>query len=622
MSIKAKFPGKCPLCFNRFIVGQDDIENRQGKWVHVVCPSASAVNPSQDHSGRISSTYKNNVIDYSQKAARNVPMAIEDNPIEKSVNFSVLDDAINAPAYVEQHKEEKVFTPSVYQKAIFEAIEQMVKGVYVSNHLVIEAVAGSGKTTTIVQALKLIPEDLDVAFVAYNKHIAIELGKRAPSYVHVCTSHVLGKEVIEHNVGQITIDSKGKKVESILNNLFPVDKTLLSKNDELTEEEKKAGKITKEQRKQNYNKRASMRSLITMAKSTLVDVDNQEAIDQMIEYYALDVDDKYKEELTGKLRSVLDLCKADKTLIDFDDMLWLPVVLDMDFIQYDFLMGDEWQDMNACQLELLTRSIKPNGHLIAVGDRKQSLYGFRGADIYAIPRTIEKLNAAVLPLSVTYRCPSSHVERAKQIVPQIEARENAPEGTETHLKYRQLVDNLQDGDMVICRTNAPLIAPAFECIRRGKKAIIRGKDGIGNQMISLVKKFETDDIHTLEINLTEYYTEEVQKLVDHGKEMQAVYLTDKVETLRFIIAESKSVNDVINKISTLFDDNSSGIVFSSYHRAKGLEAERVFILGFTMEPHPRAKQEWEKEQEMNAIYVALTRSKADLFLVEKPKQMI
>src|SRR5678816_2365571 len=201
-------------------------------------------------------------------------------------------------------------------------------------------------------------------------------------------------------------------------------------------------------------------------------------------------------------------------------MLWLPIALDMNFIQYDFLMGDEWQDMNACQLELLSRSIKPNGHLIAVGDRKQSLYGFRGADINAIPNTIEKLDADILPLSVTYRCPASHVVMAKEYVPQIEARENAPEGNITTIKARQLVDYLQDGDLVICRTNAPLIAPAFECIRRGKKAIIRGRDGIGGQMISLVKKFDTDNINELEMNLVEWSSAEIERLVNHGKEMQ------------------------------------------------------------------------------------------------------
>jgi superfamily I DNA/RNA helicase len=167
-----------------------------------------------------------------------------------------------------------------------------------------------------------------------------------------------------------------------------------------------------------------------------------------------------------------------------------------------------------------------------------------------------------------------------------------------------------------------LIAPAFACIRNHKKAIIRGRDGIGSSLISLVKRFETDNLSEFVMNLEQWYQVEYKSLVDHGKEFQSILLTDKVETLKYIAAESKSIADMLANINILFDDTSEGIVFSSFHRAKGLEADRVFIMEFTNQPHPKAKQEWQIEQEWNAIYVALTRSKADLFLVEpKPKLM-
>ena len=62
-------------------------------------------------------------------------------------------------------------------------------------------------------------------------------------------------------------------------------------------------------------------------------------------------------------------------------------------------------------------------------------------------------------------------------------------------------------------------------------------------------------------------------------------------------------------------DKQEAVLLSSIHRAKGLEAERVFLLFPDTLPHPKATQEWAKAQEFNLKYVALTRAKKDLFFV-------
>lgn len=604
MSLKAKYPGKCPLCFVRFVVGQDDIENRQGKWVHVDCKLAKA---SQEAPGHAAPKSSGEVTSFSYKSI--LPRPVEENKHTEQAADNLTAFLDEQPAPVEIIHEEKVFTPSVYQKAIYEYIEQMLKGVSVSMHLVIEAVAGSGKTTTIVQALKLISEEYRVAFIAYNKHIATELQKRAPAYVYVSTMHSLGLAVIRKNIKGAKVDEKNEKLNSILNNLFPVLKSLVQ-----------SGKITNEERKENFVKRQGMRNLVSMAMSTLIDVYDVSAIRSTIDRYGMEVEHRFQEELIEKLPDVLEQIKRNPTLVSFDEMIWLPIALDMNFEKFDFFFGDEWQDMNRAQIEFALRSITKNGHIIAVGDRKQSIYGFRFADTQAIPRTIEALKADTLPLSVTYRSPVSHVNLAKEIVPQIEPRENAPEGLIENIKYRNLVGMLEPGDLVICRTNAPLVAPAFECIRQGKKAIIRGKDGIGSQLIALVNRFEAATLAELEINLNEYYENEFQRLVDNAKELQAAMLTDRVNTLKFIMAECDTVQQLIDRINSLFDDKAEGIVFSSIHRAKGLEAERVFFLGPEIVPHPKATKDWEIEQEDNTKYVALTRSKANMYFIPIPKK--
>jgi superfamily I DNA/RNA helicase len=62
-----------------------------------------------------------------------------------------------------------------------------------------------------------------------------------------------------------------------------------------------------------------------------------------------------------------------------------------------------------------------------------------------------------------------------------------------------------------------------------------------------------------------------------------------------------------------------GTLLSSIHRAKGLEAKRVFILRSDLLPHPMAKSEWAKGQEKNLSYVAKTRAIETLVYVDGVK---
>lgn len=573
--MKSRYNSFCVNCGGRIHVG-DDITKVNGKWVHENCPEK--VN------------FKGH------KYGVNEPLPIENNPV---IDGDALADAIFAN-YVGENPEEdnepkREFTPSKYQQAIFDFISNG-KG-----HGVVEAVAGSGKTTTIVKALDLTPSDAKVGFVAFNKHIATELKKRAPNHVYVSTLHSLGLKVIKNNYPQVRIEED--KVGLILDDIYPVSKQAL--ND---------GLITKSERKDNYAKRLSMRKLVSICKSTLIDVTDNLEVEETIERYGIEIDSQFQDELVFKLPDIMNKCKGNVEIVDFDDMIWMPLVLDMKLEKFDFLMVDEAQDMNKSQTDFILKSIADTGRIIAVGDRRQSLYGFRGADTEAIPNIIKTLDATVLPLSVTYRCPSSHVELARNIVTQLEARDNAPVGFIGDVQYLDLVKQLQPGDMVICRTNAPLVQPAFECIRMGKKAIIRGKD-IGQSLVNLIKRFETDDLEKFEIALFEYFHFEHTKLMDKGKEMQAILLQDRVETLHFIMKECKTVSELMSRIMMLFDDSQTGIVFSSVHRAKGLEADNVYILRKDLMPHPKAKQDWEKTQEMNGLYVAETRSKNNLYFV-------
>jgi len=79
---------------------------------------------------------------------------------------------------------------SEYQKAVFTHIRESRKS------RIVEAVAGSGKTTTIVEGMKYLPQGSSALFLAFNRAIADELGQRVPAGVQASTFHALGVYIL------------------------------------------------------------------------------------------------------------------------------------------------------------------------------------------------------------------------------------------------------------------------------------------------------------------------------------------------------------------------------------------------------------------------------------------
>lgn len=555
--MKSKYNSTCKKCRKRIRIG-DEITKENETWVHDICPSG------------------NSILDAVAKAesdslvGRNAIPSVEDT----STFFVELED----------------FTPSAYQQAVFDFIENGV------GNAVVSATAGSGKTTTIVKALRLVPSNKKVLFLAFNRSIVAELRKRAPSNVVVSTIHALGLSFIRRSNPRVKIDEE--KLYVFMDRFWPVDKSIATPI-----------------RIANRVRRPLAKKLVSLVKSTLVNYDDPEAIHEMLDHYSFDMNGD-EAEVLAHLSELMEFSK-DFEVVDFDDMPWLPVVLS-DKIKaetYDYIFVDEAQDLNNCNAKFLLQLVGKEGRVIAVGDPRQSLYAFRGADAYAIPNLISSLNAKVLPLSISYRCPISHVQAIKGLAPEMEYFPGAKQGSISTMKYNDFLDKVLPGDMVLCRTNAPLMQPAYECIRKGKKAIIKGKD-IGRALVTFIEKFETSILSELDMLMTEHTEREYRRLMDKGKDLQADNLMDRLFTIRSVSGHCKDVEDLKSKLLILFDDSNEGILFSSIHRAKGLEANTVYILRRDLMPHPKAKHDWEVMQEKNTMFVAGTRSKDSLVYVD------
>jgi len=481
---------------------------------------------------------------------------------------------------------------SSLQKNLFSQIETQV------GHVMVNAVAGSGKTFSLLECMRLSKGNS--IFVAFNKSIANELSERVPSNVTASTLHSFGLKAIINHRGYTRVDNK--KLGFIMQKT-PATSFLKG--------------MTGQDKSNIFQMRQQITSLISIWKNTLIDYQNNEEVAKAANYYNVN----YDPSILGVARSIMQKSIDITNYVDFDDMIYLPIAMNIPVKTFDNVFVDECQDLNRAQIEMILKmSKRPNGRIIAVGDPKQSIYGFRGADIEAMPRLKEVLDAKEMPLSVCYRCPKSHLDLAREIVPYIEAAPKAIDGIIEHINPDEFNNNVdkENSPLVLCRTNAPLISYALRLIKSGKKAHVRGSD-IGSYLRGIIIGFQASTISEINIKIDEWENVQLEQLEKRRASVSVKEtICDYSDVMREFAKQSTSPFDIVKTIDDIFSDSKEGTIFSSVHKAKGLEADSVYIIKPEQLPLVRKDQkEWELDQEMNLKYVALTRSKNKLTFVKE-----
>lgn len=459
---------------------------------------------------------------------------------------------------------------SIFQRAIFADVAEG------TGHVLVRARAGTGKTTTIVEALRHLPAGKSALLVAFNKRIAQELEGRAPKGVQVRTLHSFGFAALRSAFRTRLDDGKTDRIAR-----------------ELFGENHLRGGVL-----------GNLAKLVSRAKATLAN--NEDDLDVLIDDLGIDVPEDKRADFIADAADILAASFKDTATCDFDDMIWLAVRHRVRLPLFDYVFVDETQDLNAAQIELALRAVKPTGRVVAVGDDRQAIYGFRGADAYAVNRIVERLSARVLPLSITYRCGKSIVALAQTIVPDYEAAPSAPEGTIRYVGYAQLSAEAAPGDFVISRKNAPLIGLCLGFLAAGKPATIAGRD-IGAGLLSLIDRSKTSDIVGLLAFVDRWRHDECLRLMARGRDTQAV--EDRADCIAALTEGAADVAEVRARVAALFTDkdDSQRIVCTTTHKAKGLERDRCWILADTFSS--------EDVEEDNLWYVAITRAKTELCLI-------
>lgn len=485
---------------------------------------------------------------------------------------------------------------SKFQQDIFDHIQNN------TNSLVISALAGSGKTTTIIESLKLLPKDRNVLMLAFNKSIADELKTKVPKHVDVRTFNSLGASAIYSKIGNTTLDNnKTSRIALEANGGY------------------KTAAMFKAIPLANHAKTFGICPTSVKGKSFLPDT--IETWEYLIDHFSLDLGSCDPLQVINLARNILVDSIAEvskKKTIDFADQIYIPVIKNLPMMKYDYVFVDEMQDVSKIQISMIHKSLTPKGKLIAIGDRNQAIYGFRGASTEAFDAIIDLFKCDVLPLSVSYRCAKSIVQEANKIVKDMLPRDNAPDGKISSLSSWDHSD-IKPNSMVLCRNNAPLIDLMYYLMKNNIPAKLNNNDN-GKPLLSLITELKAKTIPTLLSKLNDWEISMTNKLIKKNMAFMIDSILDKSSCLKTIIKNTNpSTIEHLNKtIQNLFDStipDKNAVLLSSCHRSKGLESNTVYFLDPHLLPSKHAKKPWEFEQESNLKYVAITRAKNELFFI-------
>lgn len=493
------------------------------------------------------------------------------------------------------------------QKAIF------VHGEQNKGSLNVIARAGTGKTTTLVELANRVKGRVFLG--AFNKAIADELATRVTANPRCTAStfHSIGFKLFREIRSKARVDNY--KVSTLARNLYPYDKKV----------------------------RDVIKDGVGFAKLDGLGLVGQPAYtDQDAWTEIFDMHDLWDDVPAGisSERVIGDCVKvfgkslemagnSMDTVIDFDDMLYCPLHFGMWKPQrFDWVMMDEAQDTNFTRLELAASILVNQGSFVAVGDPCQAIYQFAGAAIGAMDKIKAKMGSAELPLSITYRCPKLVVEMAQSHVPDYVAAEGNQDGKITDYGHTELwskvMPKLTPRDAVLCRNTRPLVGIARRFRREGVPCIVEGNNG--KAVLALLGKWGHDLTWGQFVErLNQYIEAEVYKLEMSGKVEKAEYVREKSATLLDIADDPTPdtlLSNVVNRVERMFgkgQEQADVLRLCTVHRSKGREWDRVVLVGKNRYmPSPFAKTEADLEAEANIEYVAITRTKQQLDLVNVP----
>jgi len=445
-----------------------------------------------------------------------------------------------------------------------------------SANLQINALAGTGKTTTLEMLEAVIPKK-PILYLAFNKKIVDDAAKRMSSTTTVRTFNGIGHRIWGKG-RSLSLDSK--KTAGILKSI--IDEAPKTARDSLWE---------------NYflviDGVARAKCLGYVPDRAFPNA--KRLIDARTFHRSLEEspDDITCDLIDEVLVRSIHAAYAGK--IDFNDQLYMPAMFGGIFPKYPTVLVDEAQDLNPVQHELLRRLVA--GRVISVGDPYQSIYAFRGAKVGGMRDLVSTYGSTEFPLSLSFRCPEAIVRNVHWRVPQF--RWSNPGGSVEHPSSIIAAD-LPDGSAVLCRNNAPLFKAALAFLGAGRSIYMAGAD-IGPRLVGIMRRLGDESLTKADaFSAIDLWLEE--KLSRESKTA-----SDIADCMRVFVSHATSLGSAISYAEHLFAQKGR-ITFSTGHKAKGLEWDQVY--------HLNQYLCGDDEQDQNLRYVIDTRAKQGLSYID------
>jgi DNA helicase II / ATP-dependent DNA helicase PcrA len=347
---------------------------------------------------------------------------------------------------------------------------------------ILQALAGTGKTFTLLEAC---PTDHAVLALAFNKRIANELQDKFPANADCMTFNGFGHRTWSKYLG--------RRPQVNTSKTYQITKDLL---EEIGEE-------------WAWKNMSDLMNLVGMAKTAGIvpsDTTVQHICltpDDPQVWYDMCDDEDYDTRLIELAREILrrSIKEALVGIIDFADQLYMPVVFRAPWPRgkYPTMIIDEAQDLNPLQHEMI-RLTQKKGRIIAAGDRKQAIYGWRGATENSMDELKEMFSAEEFPLTLTWRCPKAVVQTARRWAPAYTAADSAAEGSVTNHGFDWEMHQITSDSVILCRNNKHLFILAMKMMAAGISCRMEGRD-IGKGLKRIVNDLIKSNNEEVEILL-------------------------------------------------------------------------------------------------------------------------
>lgn len=449
-----------------------------------------------------------------------------------------------------------------------------------TDNLLVSALAGAAKTTTLVELAKALPET-EALCLAFNKKIATEMGERLPSNCKAMTLNSLGHRTWADATGRRLRIESGKVfdlVKAAIEEQGPQDRSALYEN------------MAELMRLVSFGKACGYIPTGTNERAKRL-MDDESFFDHIEQRLAPIERDLIRLVTLQSLKAAFD------GLCDFDDQVLMPTIFHGAFPRYPLVLVDEAQDLSALNHAMLRKLAKRR--LIAVGDQCQAIYGFRGAHEDSMDLLQEAFGMKEMLLSTSFRCPKRVIEHARWRAPHMTWPEWAIDGEVSFAGHWQASD-LRDEAAIICRNNAPLFGIAIRLLKNGRTCQLDGKDIIAS-LTKIMRKFGGSDMRQVDVLARIEVWLEAEKA--KNKPRAHPRIEDRAECMRTFAVEGATLGDALAYAQHLMNMRAP-LKLMTGHKAKGLEFSHVYFLDSRLVS--------EEEQDPNLRYVIQTRSKETL----------